>query len=142
MKKLAQAKKQIMQVLWSLKSGGYVKDILELLDEPKPHNNTVATLLKILVEKGFVGIKNPNRNNLYYPLVTKSTYSEQSIEGLTERYFEGSYSNVVSFLVDKKQMSIEDLELLLKALKNKLICLLKINELIAKADCHKVVTSF
>jgi len=119
MKKLTQAEEQLMQVLWSIKSGGYVKNILELLDEPKPHNNTVATLLKILVEKGFVGIKNPNRNNLYYPLVTKSTYSEQSIEELTERYFEGSYSNVVSFLVDKKQMSIEDLELLLKELKNK-----------------------
>ena len=118
-KKLTQAEEQLMQVLWSLKAGGYVKDILELLDEPKPHNNTVATLLKILVEKGFVGIKNPNRNNLYYPLVTKSTYSEQSIEELTERYFEGSYSKVVSFLVDKKQMSIEDLELLLKELKNK-----------------------
>ena len=119
MKKLTQAEEQIMQVLWSLKSGGYIKDFLELLDDPKPHNNTVATLLKILVEKGFVGIKNPNRNNLYYPLVSKSAYSEQSIEGLTARYFEGSYSNVVSFLVDKKQMSIEDLELLLKELKNK-----------------------
>lgn len=119
MKKLTQAEEQIMQVLWSLKSGGYIKDFLELLDDPKPHNNTVATLLKILVEKGFVGIKNPNRNNLYYPLVSKSAYSEQSIEGLTARYFEGSYSNVVSFLVDKKQMSIEDLELLLKELKDK-----------------------
>ncbi|WP_090702545.1 BlaI/MecI/CopY family transcriptional regulator [Daejeonella rubra] len=119
MKKLTQAEEQIMQVLWSLKAGGYVKDILEMLDDPKPHNNTVATLLKILVEKGFVGIKNPNRNNLYYPVVSKSLYSAQSIEGLTERYFDGSYSNVVSFLVDKKQMSIEDLELLLKELKNK-----------------------
>lgn len=119
MKKLTQAEEQIMQVLWSLKTGGYVKDILEMLDDPKPHNNTVATLLKILVEKGFVGIKNPNRNNLYYPLVSKSLYSAKSIAGLTERYFEGSYSNVVSFLVDKKQMSIEDLELLLKELKTK-----------------------
>ena len=142
MKKLTQAEEQIMQVLWSLKAGGYVKDILELLDEPKPHNNTVATLLKILVEKGIVGIKNPNRNNLYYPLVTKSTYSEQSIKGLTARYFIGSYSNVVPFLVDKKKMSIEDLELLLKALKSKLICLLKIDGLIAKAYCQKVFIAF
>ena len=101
------------------KTGGYVKDILELLDEPKAHNHIVATLPKIWVEKGVIEIKNANRNNLYYPLVTKYTYSEQSIVGLTERYFEGSYSNVVSFLVDKKQMSIEDLELLLKELKNK-----------------------
>jgi len=46
MKKLTQAEEQIMQALWSLKSGGYVNDILELLDEPKPHNNTVATLIR------------------------------------------------------------------------------------------------
>jgi predicted transcriptional regulator len=95
-----------------------------------------------LVDKGFVGIKNPNRNNLYYPLVTKSTYSEQSIEGLTERYFEGSYSNVVSFLVDKKQMSIEDLELLLKALKSKLIYLLKLDEVFAQANSLLVFMAF
>jgi predicted transcriptional regulator len=52
-------------------------------------------------------------------LVSKSAYSGKRIEGLTENYFEGSYANVVSFLVDKKQMSIEDLELLLQQLKNK-----------------------
>ena len=73
----------------------------------------------ILVEKEFVGIQNPNRNNFYHPLVSKSAYSGKRIEGLTENYFEGSYANVVSFLVDKKQMSIEDLELLLQQLKNK-----------------------
>ncbi|MFM2440092.1 MAG: hypothetical protein RLZ16_1091 [Bacteroidota bacterium] len=119
MKKLTQAEEQIMQALWSLDTGGYIKDLLEVLEEPKPHHNTLATLLKILVEKQFVGIQNPNRNNFYHPLVAKSEYSAQRIEGLTERYFEGSYSNVVSFLVDKKQMSIEDLELLLQQLKNK-----------------------
>jgi BlaI family penicillinase repressor len=119
MKKLTQAEEQIMQALWSLDTGGYIKDLLEALDEPKPHHNTLATLLKILVEKQFVGIRNPNRNNFYHPLVSKSEYSAQRIEGLTERYFEGSYSNVVSFLVDKKQMSIQDLELLLEQLKNK-----------------------
>jgi BlaI family penicillinase repressor len=111
MKKLTQSEEQIMQALWSLDQGGYIKDILEALDAPKPHHNTV--------EKEFVGIQNPNRNNFYHPLVSKSAYSGKRIEGLTENYFEGSYANVVSFLVDKKQISIEDLELLLQQLKNK-----------------------
>jgi len=119
MKKLTQAEEQIMSALWTLNKGGFIKDVLEALEEPKPHHNTIATLLKILVEKQFVGIQNPNRNNFYYPLVSKDEYSTQSIEGLTDRYFEGSYSNVVSFLVDKKQMSIAELELLLKQLKKK-----------------------
>ena len=119
MKKLTQAEEQIMNALWTLNKGGFIKDVLEALEEPKPHHNTIATLLKILVEKQFVGIQNPNRNNFYYPLVSKDEYSTQSIEGLAERYFEGSYSNVISFLVDKKQMSIGELELLLKQLKKK-----------------------
>ena len=112
MKKLTQSEEQIMSALWTFNKGGFIKDVLEALEEPKPHHNTIATLLKILVEKQFVGIKNPNRNNFYYPLVSKDEYSTQSIEGLTDRYF-------VSFLVDKKQMSIQELELLLKQLKKK-----------------------
>ncbi|CAM3875316.1 BlaI/MecI/CopY family transcriptional regulator [Aquirufa aurantiipilula] len=119
MKKLTQAEEQIMQVIWTLPDGGFLKDIIENLPEPKPHSNTIATLLKILVEKDFVGISNPNRNNLYFAKVTKQEYSGQRIAGLTESFFEGSYANVVSFLVDKKQMSIEDLELLLSQLKSK-----------------------
>jgi len=66
-----------------------------------------------------VGVKNPNRNNFYYPLVTKEEYSASGIKALTENYFQGSYTKVVSFLVDKKEMSIEDLEFLLNQLKKK-----------------------
>jgi predicted transcriptional regulator len=117
MKKLTQAEEQIMHVIWDLPEGGFLKDILENLPEPKPHSNTVATLLKILVEKDFVGIKNPNRNNLYFALVSKEAYSGQRMAGIADSFFGGSYSNVVSFLIDKKQMSVEDLELLLKQLK-------------------------
>ena len=119
MKKLTQAEEQIMHVLWDLGKGGFLKEILENLQDQKAHHNTIATLLKILVEKGFVGIQNPNRNNFYYPIITKEAYSEQRIAGLTESYFDGSYTNVISFLVDKKQMSIQDLEILLKQLKKK-----------------------
>jgi BlaI family penicillinase repressor len=119
MRKLTQAEEQIMHALWALGEGGFLKDILENLPEPKAHHNTVATLLKILVEKQFVGVQNPNRNNFYTPLISKEEYTEQRIVGLTERFFGGSYPNVISFLVDRKQMSIKELELLLKQLKNK-----------------------
>ena len=119
MKKLTQAEEQIMQVIWNLPEGGFLKDIIELLPEPKAHSTTIATLLKILVEKEFVKISNPNRNNLYSALISKEHYSGQRMAGLTESFFEGSYSNVVSFLVDKNQMSIKDLENLIEQLKAK-----------------------
>ncbi len=119
MKKLTQAEEQVMQVIWNLPAGGYLKGLIYILPEPKPHSPTVATLVKILVEKDFVQISNPNRNNLYSANVSKADYSGQRMAGLAESFFEGSYANVVSFLVDKKQMSIEDLELLLQNLKSK-----------------------
>lgn len=118
MKKLTQAEEQIMQVIWSLPSGGFLKDIIEQLPEPKAHSNTVATLLKILIEKEYVGTRNPSRNNLYFAKVSKEAYSGQRMAGIAESFFDGSYTNVVSYLVDKKQMSIEDLELLISQLKS------------------------
>jgi BlaI family transcriptional regulator, penicillinase repressor len=89
MKKLTQAEEQVMQVIWNLPEGGFLKDIIELLPEPKPHSNTVATLLKILVEKNFVKISNPNRNNLYSAKVSKQDYSGQRMAGLRNHFSKG-----------------------------------------------------
>ena len=65
-----------MQALWRLGKGGYLREIIEEMPEPKPHQNTVATLLKILVEKELVGIKTPTRYNFYYPQLSKDEYIE------------------------------------------------------------------
>ena len=115
---LTKAEEQIMQALWKLESA-YLKDILESLPEPKPHNNTVATLLKILIEKEFVANEVHGRNHLYYPIVSKTDYSSGSINSIVENYFDGSFSDVVSFMLDKKKLKIKDIELLLNQLKTK-----------------------
>lgn len=115
-KTLTKAEEQVMQALWKIEKG-FLKDIIDAMPEPKPHSNTVATILKILVEKEFVGIENFGRLNQYYGLVNKEAYSNNSIKNLVEGYFDGSFSNVVSFMVKKNELSIEDLELLLKQIK-------------------------
>jgi BlaI family penicillinase repressor len=116
-KTLTKAEEQVMQVLWKLERG-FLRDVLEEMPEPKPHSNTVATILKILVEKEFVGIEAFGRLNQYYPLIKKDDYSNNSIKSLVEGYFDGSFSNVVSFMVEKNELSVNDLELLLKQIKN------------------------
>jgi len=118
-KSLTRAEEQVMQALWNLKEGGFLKDIVEAMPAPRPHHNTVATLLKILIDKEVVGIKNPSRYNFYYPLLTRDAYTSGSIAGIAKGYFKGSYKEVVSFLVDKKKISVDDLELLLNQLKKK-----------------------
>ena len=116
-KPLTKAEEQIMQTLWKLETA-FLKDILEVQPEPKPHSNTVATIVKILVDKGFVGVNVMGRVHQYYPLVSKQDYSSNSIGNLVESYFEGSFSDVVSFMVNQKKLSIKDLELLLQQIKN------------------------
>lgn len=115
-KTLTKAEEQVMQALWKVEKG-FLKDIIDALPAPKPHSNTVATILKILAEKKFVGIENFGRLNQYYALVNKEAYSNNSIKNLVEGYFDGSFSNVVSFMVEKNELSVSDLELLLKQIK-------------------------
>ncbi len=116
MKNLTRAEEQIMQVIWKLDKA-FLREIIDELPNPKPHSNTVATILKILVEKEFVGIHVYGRTHQYYPLVSKDAYSKSTMKTIVKSYFEGSFSNAVSFMVKENSLSLEELEQLLKELK-------------------------
>src|ERR1039457_3767121 len=116
MKTLTKAEEQIMQVIWKL-GNAFLRDIINELPHPKPHQNTVATILKILVEKEFVGVNVVGRNHEYYSLVNKETYSKGSMKSLVKKYFDGSFTNAVSSMVKENNLTVEELELLLKQLK-------------------------
>ena len=117
MKPLTKAEEQIMQSIWKLEEA-FLKDIIEAQPEPRPHSNTVATIVKILVDKGFVGVTPIGRVHQYYPLVSKASYSAGTIRNLVEGYFEGSFSDAVSFMVKQKDISVKELEMLLQQIKN------------------------
>ena len=116
MKTLTRAEEQVMQVLWKIEEG-FIRDIMEAIPTPKPHQNTVATILKILVDKEFVGTKQFGRQYQYYPLVAKDAYSKASIKSLVKGYFGGSFSESVSFMVKENIIIVEYLETLLQQLK-------------------------
>ena len=117
-KTLTKAEEQIMQVIWNLDKA-FLREIMDALAEPKPHQNTVATIIKILVDKEFVGVKLFGRMHQYYPLVAKDAYMQSTMNLLVRGYFEGSFSNAVSFMVKEKNISIGELEMLLEELKKK-----------------------
>ena len=118
MKTLTKAEEQVMQALWKIDKG-FLKDIVEGMPNPKPHPNTVATLLKILIEKKFVITETFGRMNEYSPAISKQAYSKSTMSSLVKGYFGGSFSKAVSFLVEENKLSVEELELLLQQLKKK-----------------------
>jgi BlaI family transcriptional regulator, penicillinase repressor len=117
MKPLTKAEEQVMLVLWKL-GKGFLKDILDLTQEPRPHPNTIATLLKILVEKGFVEFDVQGRNNCYRPLISKAVYGKTSANQLVKGYFEGSAAKLVSQFVQDKKLSLKELEDLLEQIRS------------------------
>ena len=117
MKSLTKAEEQVMQVLWKLHQG-FLKDIMENIHDPKPHPNTVATLLKILVEKGFVEYETQGRNNLYKARIGKIDYGKKSINQLVKGYFEGSPAKLVSQFVNDNKLSLQELEELLHQIRS------------------------
>ncbi|MBS0026885.1 BlaI/MecI/CopY family transcriptional regulator [Chitinophaga sp. 22321] len=117
MKQLTKAEEQIMQALWET-GPAFVKDIIEVMAEPKPHYNTVSTLIKILIEKGFVDFKAYGKSHQYFALVTKDAYSHKTVNNIVKGYFDGSFSNMVSFFVKEKELSISELEKLIQKIKD------------------------
>ena len=116
MKQLTKAEEEVMHILWELERSN-VAGILERLPEPKPAYNTVSTIVRILESKGFVDHQQQGKGYIYFPLISKSEYSHRSLERLVEGYFQGSYKSLVSFFMKKQDLSLQELETLMKELK-------------------------
>lgn len=114
-KSLTKAEEQVMQVLWVLNEGT-THDVLDKFPKPKPHYNTVSTILKILAEKKFVSIKQLGKVNFYKPVVEKEVYSKRSVKQIVQDYFDGSFANMLSAFTSSKELTAKDLDDILNEL--------------------------
>ncbi|HLW14220.1 MAG TPA: BlaI/MecI/CopY family transcriptional regulator [Flavobacteriaceae bacterium] len=113
MRELTKAEEEIMQVLWELEEAN-VASIIEQLPNPKPAYNTVSTIVRILESKGFVDFRKKGRGHIYFPIVEKSEYSNQYLNKFLSGYFQGSFKSMVSFFVKKNDLSMQEMEEILK----------------------------
>ncbi|MBE0639963.1 MAG: BlaI/MecI/CopY family transcriptional regulator [Bacteroidales bacterium] len=108
-KELTKAEEQVMQILWKIKKG-FVNDILEHLPDPRPAYNTVSTIVRILVKKGFVSYTAYGKSHEYFPLITKKEYTRAYLDGFLSSYFSNSYQQLVSFFSKENNLSLSELE--------------------------------
>jgi len=116
MQKLTRKEEEIMQVLWELKKA-FVKEILDEMPEPKPHYNTVSTMIKILEEKGFIDRKKYGNMYQYFPIVEKVSYQSDVADDLVEKYFDGSSLNIIAHFAKKENMSDAEIKEIIKMIK-------------------------
>ena len=118
MEKLTNKEEEILQVLWQLKKG-FVKDVVSKLPDPKPHYNTVSTIIRNMEEKGFVKHIAYGKTHEYYPLILKEEYRKNYMSKTITNYFENSYKNAVSFFAKEEKISIEELKEIIRLVEQK-----------------------
>ncbi len=116
---LTNAEEQVMQILWNLKEG-VVKDVVEGFDEPRPAYTTVATVLTVLEKKGFVQRKKVGNVNLFLPEISKKEYTGFQFKTLLSDYFNGSFPKMATFFAKENNLSISELEEMLKITESEL----------------------
>jgi predicted transcriptional regulator len=112
MKKLTRKEEEAMKILWKARKG-FVKELIDQHPEPKPLYTTFSSVIRGLEEKGFIGHKAYGKNHEYYPLIKKEDYRKMFMKEVVSDYFGSSYKNVVSFFLDEKKISTNDLKKLI-----------------------------
>lgn len=113
MKKLTTKEEQIMEIFWE-KGPMFVKDMVQLYDEPRPHFNTVSTFVRGLEEKGYVSHHTYGSSYQYYATISKDEFNKKTLKSVISKYFNNSYLGVVSSLVQEEEITLDELKELIR----------------------------
>ena len=106
---LTKTEEDLMNHLWKMEKA-FMKDILEAYPDPKPAPSTVATLLKRMQDKNFVGYTLYGKSREYFPMVKKKDYFSKHVNGLIKSFFNDSATQFASFFTKETNLTKEELE--------------------------------
>ncbi len=118
MNKLTNKEEEILHALWKLKKA-FVKEIVAILPTPKPHYNTVSTIIRNMEEKGYVSYVAFGKTHQYYPTITKDAYRKKYMSKTITNYFENSYKDAVSFFAKEEKISVDELKEIIELIEKK-----------------------
>ena len=114
MKSLTKREEEIMNHYWD-KGELHIRELQALYPDPKPHVNTLSTLVHIIEDKGFLSHKAITaRCYKYFPVLSRDDYRRGSLKNVVDKFFGKSYLGVVSALVKDENISVDDLRELIK----------------------------
>jgi predicted transcriptional regulator len=107
--KLSKSEERLMELIWKFEKV-FLKDLIDDYPEPKPASTTIATLLKRMQDKGFVGYNLFGNSRQYYPLVKKADYFSKHVKGIIKNYFGDSTLQFASFFTSTSNLTAAELE--------------------------------
>lgn len=118
MEKLTGKEEEVMEMIWKIGPCA-PKDVVAEYGEPKPHINTIATMFQSLERKGYLIHEAKGRGYIYSAAIAQEDYGRSKFSNFVNRYFDNSYMNVVSALVQEEKVSRSELLDFLKKLEEK-----------------------
>lgn len=115
---LSPKEEQVMKILWRLQRA-IVREILDEIPDPKPPVTTLSSIVRKLEDRGLVGHKAFGKTHQYFPILKQGEYRKQAFRQLVSDYFSGSYEQLVSFFVKEENVQMEELEDILRKMKEK-----------------------
>lgn len=108
MKKLTNKEREVMELFWE-HGPMFVRELLEHYEEPKPHFNTLSTIVRRLEQQGYIGHKQYGSTYQYHALISAQDYAKRNIFRLVDDYIEDSYKGLVSTFLKEEKLSVEEL---------------------------------
>lgn len=113
MKGLTSKEEEIMGFFWE-KGPLFVKQMLDFYEEPKPHFNTLSTIVRGLEEKKYLSHETFGNTYRYFAIVSEEDYRKGTLKNVISKYFNNSYLGAVSSLIEEEDISLDDLKDLIK----------------------------
>ncbi|MBS1440324.1 MAG: BlaI/MecI/CopY family transcriptional regulator [Alistipes sp.] len=105
MKALTKRENDVMEIFWRESDPLFMSEVVEEFAHQNLHFNTVATIVRGLEKKGFVGHETFGHSFRYFPVITKLEYSRGLLENIITKYYDHSYSRVVREFVENGKIS-------------------------------------
>jgi len=118
MKHLTNREEEIMNIFWQ-KGSLYVKEVIDGLSDHKPHYNTISTIVRGLEEKGFLGHEQFGNTYRYHAIISQDEFSRNTIKKIVGKYFNKSYSSVVSMFVEEEKITTEEIQELIRQVESR-----------------------
>lgn len=107
MKELTVREEEVMRYFWDNETL-FVKQLVEMYPDPKPHFNTLSTYVRSLEEKGFLSHESFGSTYRYYKVISEEAYRNGTLKNVVKKYFGDSYLSVVSSLIKEQDLSVDE----------------------------------
>ncbi len=116
--KLTAKEEELMTFFWD-KGPLFVRELLDCYNQPRPHFNTLSTIVRGLEEKGFLDHNAYGNSHQYYPVVSREDFRRSTLKGVIRKYYSSSAFSAVSSLIDEEAISLEELKKLITEVERK-----------------------